>query len=560
MTSCHRISIVFHGIDQYAPAHAPFPASWYLSCVDPLARTSYTSFAASLASNLVEVFLTLRFRHALILACAGLLAQLSFGQTTSAVTLDTSETLFTVLASINACGYDVELNGSDPLRAQVRAEVAKAAQASDAAKDASQNLCQYYADHQAIDSARTLAEYVSLALYLTPPPALEQKAKDADMPPDSVAVLGMVPLIQKFYTVAGLHTIWLNHSRAYAALTQRYHDPVAKMLFDTEVYLKLPSAGYLGHSFTVFLDPMGAPGQTNARNYGADYYVVISPGSDASLKTDQVRHTYLHYLLDPMALKYPDAIKRLDPLLESVKNAPMDESFKTSSSLLATECLIRAIEARTTGSSKAPEAQREQAVGESMEQGYVLTRYFYDSLLRFEKQPEGFRTAYGIMIANIDVRREQKNAGEIQFASKADPEVLHLARPLQGKLLVTAEQRLSAGDAATAQKLAQEALDEKSEDSGRALFILAQAATMNRDMEGARKYFEQALGVAHEPKVLAWSHIYLGRIFDLQENREAALDQYRAALVAGNTLPEIKVAAERGIKQPYEPPSRAQAQ
>jgi len=50
------------------------------------------------------------------------------------------------------------------------------------------------------------------------------------------------------------------------------------MLFGTEMYLKLPSAGYLGRQFTVYLDPMGAPGQTNARNYGSDYYVVISPG------------------------------------------------------------------------------------------------------------------------------------------------------------------------------------------------------------------------------------------------------------------------------------------
>ena len=129
---------------------------------------------------------------------------------------------------------------------------------------------------------------------------------------------------------------------------------------------------------------------------------------------------------------------------------------------------------------------------------------------------------------------------------------------MEGKLLVTAEQRLSAGDVNNAQKLAQEALDEKSEDPGRALFILAQVATMNRDMQGARNYFQRALEVAREPKVVAWSHIYLGRIFDLQENREAAVDQYRAALNAGASLPEAKEAAERGLQQPYEPPSHPQ--
>ena len=352
--------------------------------------------------------------------------------------------------------------------------------------------------------------------------------------------------------------IWQRHREAYAALTERYHEPLSKMLFDTEIYLKLPSAGYLGHGFTVYLDPMGDPGETNARNYGTDYYVVISPGAGSALKMAQIRHTYLHYLLDPMALKYPTAMARLKPLLDSVKNAPMDEGFKTDASLLATECLIRAVEARTVGSKKAPEAEREVAVGESVRQGFILTSYFYDALVKFEKAPEGLRNAYGDMVTNIDVRKEQKIAAQVQFAKKADPELLHLSRPVSGKLLVTAEQRLSAGDPAAAQKLAQEALDEHSEDAGRALFILAQAAIMSRDMQGARNYFEKALGVAQEPKVVAWSHIYLGRILDLQENREAALGHYRAALTASASLPEAKAAAQRGLDQPYAPPSHSQ--
>jgi tetratricopeptide (TPR) repeat protein len=130
-----------------------------------------------------------------------------------------------------------------------------------------------------------------------------------------------------------------------------------------------------------------------------------------------------------------------------------------------------------------------------------------------------------------------------------------VARPRNEKLLLNAERRLAAGDPETAQKLAQQALDEQEGDSGRALFILAEVATANRDMEGARTYFERALQTAHEPKVIAWSHIYLGRIFDLKENRDAALDQYRAALsAAGETLPEATLAARRGLEQPYEPP------
>jgi hypothetical protein len=330
------------------------------------------------------------------------------------------------------------------------------------------------------------------------------------------------------------------------------------VLFDAQVYLKLASSGYLGRTFTVYLDPMGAPGQANARNYGPDYFVVISPGTGSELKIDQIRHTYLHYLLDPLAMKYPMAMGHLKPLLDSVKSAPMDDSFKSDASLLATECLIRAIEARTTGTNKTPETERQQLVEQSVQQGFILTNYFYDALVKFEKTPTGLQTAYGELIAGIDVHKEQKNAGEVKFASRADQELLHLSRPQEPKLLVVAEQRLSSGDPETARKLAQQALDEKREDPGRALFILAEVATMNRDMEGARGYFEKALAAAHEPKVVAWSHVYLGRIYDLQENREAALVQYRAALSAGEALPEAKAAAQRGLDQPYEPPAHPQ--
>jgi tetratricopeptide (TPR) repeat protein len=236
----------------------------------------------------------------------------------------------------------------------------------------------------------------------------------------------------------------------------------------------------------------------------------------------------------------------------------MDESFKTDISLLVTECLVRAIEARTAGPSKAMEAERGKVVEKSVQEGYVLTGYFYDALAQFEKDPAGMRQAYADMLAKIDVSKERKRESQIEFAHQAEPELLHLSRPAGEHLLLTAERRLSAGDPQAAQKLAQEALNENREDQGRALFILAQVATVNRDMQGARNYFERALQVAQEPKVIAWSHIYLGRIFDLQENREAALGHYRAALTAGNSLPEAKAAAERGLQQPYEPPTSHQ--
>jgi len=57
---------------------------------------------------------------------------------------------------------------------------------------------------------------------------------------------------------------------------------------------------------------------------------------------------------------------------------------------------------------------------------------------------------------------------------------------------------------------------------------------------------------------VGWAHVYLGRILDMKEDREAALAEYRAALTTGEKLPEIRAAAEKGLQQAYEPPAKAQ--
>jgi hypothetical protein len=53
----------------------------------------------------------------------------------------------------------------------------------------------------------------------------------------------------------------------------------------------------------------------------------------------------------------------------------------------------------------------------------------------------------------------------------------------------------------------------------------------------------------------------MGRLLDLQDDREDALVQYKAALDTGDASADTKAAAERGIKAPYEPPAgKAQPQ
>jgi tetratricopeptide (TPR) repeat protein len=145
----------------------------------------------------------------------------------------------------------------------------------------------------------------------------------------------------------------------------------------------------------------------------------------------------------------------------------------------------------------------------------------------------------------------------VEFATSAHPEVVRLAPPKPSPL-DQAEKDLVSGNLDGAQQLAEQALAEKKDDPGRAFFILARAATMKGDMAGAQKYFVRTVEVSREPRVLAWSHIYLGRIFDLQDNRQAAMDHYRTALNSGDLDPQARSAAEKGLKQPYAPPEHAQ--
>ena len=478
------------------------------------------------------------------------------------ITLDTNETLFAVLAAMNTCGYDSALNVSDAQRLNIRAEMERNLQGSDDARPAQATTCDWYQAHRGRDAAHDLSQYVSLALYLQGPPHFLPKGKEDEMPPDAAPIAGFGAVLERFYDKGGLHGIWERHRANYAALVERYHVPLAKMVFDNDIYLKMQSGGYLGRTFTIYLDFLGDPSQANARNYGVDYYVVLFPSPDPSsrapLKMEEIRHAYLHYLLDPLAEKHFSAIKRIEPLLQSVKRAPLEESFKSDMSLLVTECLVRAIEIRTMGTKQTAEAMRTQAVEDAVKQGYILTRYFYNALVKFEKDPAGLRAAYGDILDGIDIKAEQRAASEIQYANVTAPELVQLSRLEDRRMLGIAEKRLAAGDAKGAQELAQQALDKKIGDQGRALFILAQVAVANKNREVALDNFQKAIQETKDPKVVGWSHVYLGRILDMKEDREAAMKEYQAALMAGSGLPEVKAAAQRGLEKEYEPPAKPQ--
>ncbi len=480
------------------------------------------------------------------------LASSALAQQTSKATLETNETVFAVLAAMNQCGYDDGL--ADPIRAQVRAEMQQNVNASEAAQAVTKKLCEFYNDRKQADPGRNLAQYISLALVLSEGPEFHLTVPEKAVPPDAANVQEVVPLLRDFLRDAKLHDIWVKHQPQYEALLAYVHPQLAEMINQTDLYLRNPVSGYGGRRFAIYVEPMGAIGQVNARNYGVDYLMVISP-ERGLVPLDRIRHTYLHYVLDPQTMKRPMAIKRTEALLPAVRSAPMDESFKSDASLLVTESLIRAIEARLLPGGKKADAQREAMVQHDMAQGFVLTHYFYGQLLEFEKGSASMDVAYGDMLAELHVESEKKRAEQTDFATTPEPslEVARASAPHQ-TVLDQAEDRLIAKDADGARKLAQQAIDQKSDDPVRANFILARAAVMSGDMEGAQDHFLRTLQMARDPRTIAWSHIYLGRIFDIQEKREIAVAHYKAALDAGDKADDTKTAAEKGLAAPYAVP------
>ena len=514
------------------------------------------------------------------------------------VSLETSEAMFEMAVALNACGYDAGIDESSPVRKQVRAEVNQALLGSARARDDRDKLCVFIDQHRLDDPGRTLAQYVSLALYLTPPPEMTPSVEAEDLPPDASGVEEILPILRKFADDSELHVIWVENRPVYEALANQLHGPLSEMIQQTNYYLKMPAATSNARRFLVVLEPMLSPEETNARVYGPDYVVVASP-KDGQIRMNLVRHAYLHYEIEPLLYAREDSLDRLLPLLRIVDDAPLQFTFKSDIVALVIESMIRAIEARTmvtgvsevkvpAGLSKSESdpyeraqhealvkiaAIKQQNVDHSMAQGYVLTQYFYDQLIAFERNPESLSEGIGPMVYGMDMSTEVHRAKQITFDTHGEDDPMSRA-PVQPKGLELAELKLMKGDVAGAGEMAQNALAAHTGDPGQAEFILARVDLMNGKTRDAQSAFRSALADSKDPRTLAWSHIYLGRIFDVQGQtcgeqggdpddchtlRVQAIAEYKAALTVPDEHPDTMDAAENGIKQPFVMPHHAES-
>ena len=464
--------------------------------------------------------------------------------------LDGSQTLFTLMAAINAAGYDnaLDSNANSPVRRQVREAIAQKH------LDSVEALKKFLADHHQEDPDAELSQYISFALSLQGPPDFHFWMPPQEIPPDVRKLDGLNELIANFYQQAGIEDLWKQSQPALNRVIEAYHGGVVQALLEANAYLRNPTSGYRGRRFQVYVDLLGPPNQVQTRSYKDNYFVVVTPSPEPQI--DQVRHAYLHYLLDPLSLRYFEQWGRNKALADFAQPAPaLDNSYKNDFMLLATECVIKAVESRL-----ARGAKKQALVNEALSQGFVITPALADGLSVYEKQPESLRNYFPDLLGQIDLEREDRRLQKVEFAKEA---TVHKAKAVpappapelsaSAKSLAEAEDLYASKDMAGARESYHKVLEQPAGNPvhARAYYGLARIAALDHDPELAEKLFQKTLEMSPDDETKSWAYLYLGRLSDAAGERKQAEEHYRAALAVRGAPEQVKDAAEKGLAQPF---------
>ena len=461
--------------------------------------------------------------------------------------LDSSVSVFTVLAAVNAAGYDVEIGSAvnHPLRKILRDHLAKQDLVSIAP------LKRFVRDHHQKDPGAELSQYISYALVISGPPNFGYRYAQNALPPDVAALEGLTPLLVEFYKEAHLDELWKRSQPYFDEAIANFQAPVAQAVLQANAYLRNATSGYLGRRFQIYVDLLGAPNQVQSRSYVDDYFVVVTPA--AEMPVDQIRHAYLHYLLDPLLLKFSDQMMTKRGLGDYAQGAPaLEEQYKSDFILLATECMIKAVESRIN--------RNPSLVDQALREGFVMTPAFAEQLLAYEKQEVTMRLFFPDIVAGIDLKREEQRLNNIAFTSERSNKKVRTVTSVKTVELTGAAKTLDDAEKAYAKRelgLARETflnvLKQSTEKPmhAKAYYGLARVAVLERDPETGDRLFRKALELEPDAETKSWSLLYLGRLADSQGDREQAQEHYKAALAVQGAPDSVRQAAQKGLQAAF---------
>ena len=464
--------------------------------------------------------------------------------------LDASPTLFTVMAALNMAGYDTDLAHSHPLRQLVRDQLAKRDIPSLAA------IRDFVLHHHQSNATAELSQYVSFAATVGPPPGFEIKQREVELPPDVVPLQGFAPLLASFYKEADIPGLWKMAQPYIESYIRIYHGPVVEALQQVNAYLRQQSNGLSGERFQIYIDLLEAPNNFQTRSYAFEYTVFVGPsvveglGKTAQPRTSDVRHAYLHYLLEPLATHYQEILQRKKALADHLERARgLPPAFKEDFLLLVSESLIKAVEARLDSNNR--------EVDQALHEGYIFAPYFSEKLPAYEKQESSMSVYYPEMVAAIDLVKEDQRLMNVTFnAHPAERPAVQVAapeKPLTGveKTLDDAETLYSSRQYEQSRTMYLAALSQTDQKplQARAYGGMARIALAKNDPETAETLFQKDLDLGPEPEEKAWALYYLGRLALAAGERHHAIQLIQEALRLPGASDKARKAASDALQQ-----------
>ena len=458
--------------------------------------------------------------------------------------LDASPSLFTVMAAINAAGYRAEWSSPNnhPVRFQVQAELAKRNIPSLPA------LKEFFESHRKKNDRLELSQYISFALSCNGPPAFEFAIRDVEIPPDALPLRQLSPLLAAFYKEANIEDLWKRSQPAIEQYIARYHEPVTAAVLQVNGYLRQMTSGFKYRRFQIFIELQAAPNQIQTRSYSDNYTIVVTPSPDT--RTFDIRHAYLHYLLDPLATRNQEILNRKKSLVDHAMRAPaLGDAFKEDYLLLVTESLIKAVEARLD--------RKPGEVQEALKEGYILAPYFSEALPVYEKQESSMYEYYADMMKAIDLVKEDRRLTGFEFRKDSVPGAV-VKTPAQAppvatgaaKTLEEAEQAYTARELVQAKQLFLKTLEssEKRSMHASAYYGLARIALLEKDLDTAERLFQKSLESEPEAFDKAWDLVYLGRLAVAAGENDRASEYFQSALQLEGATDKARQEAKQGLE------------
>jgi tetratricopeptide (TPR) repeat protein len=481
-----------------------------------------------------------------------------------AVSVESHRQLFAVMCALDAAWYmpGAGATADTPGRIQLRKHM-QALQGP-----AVTALRKYYAEHALGDPGANFSRFVSFSLVVGPPPDFPFLLRRDDLPPEALTLEGFNPILANFYSEAKIDEIWKLYEPEYERSVESLRAPVSTLVFTASNYLREIMRASTGRTFSVYVEPL-AGDKTIFRTFGDQYVLVVRPSTAPPM--DDIRHAFLHFLLDPIAIRYRVQASKASPLLEIAARAPqLPVDLRDDFTSFFDECLVRAVELRLR---RLTPGDLSSAIDQAEDSGYVLVRPIYAGLSGFEKSEPAMGYYLPDLIKGINVEAEQRRLRDVKFseavtASETVPERnARIAKPAPAPFgnpldddMAEGQRQISARNGAAAAASFERVLAAHPDDE-RATYGLAVASALQGKPEQARELFTKVIDAAQnplagtekhsDPSNLSWSHIYLGRMYDVEGKRELAVVEYRAALAVNGAPDSARTAAQHGIDIGY---------